>query len=721
MSSRSVRWLVEGCLVTLIAVAPVIGWAAEDVVIADFEGETYGDWKASGEAFGPGPARGTLPGQMPVDGFRGRGLVNTFFKGDGTTGRLVSPEFPIERRYVHFLIGGGKDVEKLALRLVVGGNVVRSATGPNDRPGGSEALASDAWDVTEFVGKKGVIEIVDEARGGWGHLNVDQIVQSDHKPVGTITNAERTFAIERTYLHLPIRNGAPKRIVTVVVDGRVQVRNEVELAEGAAEWWAPMEVSAWKGRQLTVRVDKLPEDSQGLMSIEASDELKNADDLYSEPLRGQFHFSPRRGWNNDPNGLVFYRGEYHLFFQHNPYGWGWGNMHWGHAVSKDLVHWEEQGDVLWPDEQGPMFSGSAVVDWSNTSGFGSKENPPLILLYTAAGSPTVQSLAWSVDGRRFTKFEGNPILKQVTPGNRDPKVIWHAPSGKWVMTLYVEVDKKHVIQFFGSTNLKEWTYLSSTEGFYECPDFFELPVEGKSGQTRWILTGASSEYMVGTFDGTAFHPETAKLPGHRGRGFYAAQTFSDIPASDGRRIQIGWFQTATKGMPFNQSMTIPLELRLRETADGPRMTWTPVRELESLRAESRRLNPFTLAADSPRELFSGGGELLEIDAEFEPGDATEVTFTVRGVTCTWLAKSGEIVVNGHRAPAPLKSGRQTLRLYVDRTGIELFAAEGMTYIPLPDQPRSEARDVSVVSKGGTTKFSRLDVHDLMSAWDAMRR
>lgn len=714
------RHIRLGLLLSALALAASSLHAADDILVADFEGADYGSWKTAGEAFGPGPARGTLPGQMHVEGFKGKGLVNSFHKGDNTTGSLTSPEFKIERRYIGFLIGGGKNPEKLALNLLVGGKIVRSATGPNDKPGGSEMLAPDSWEVAEFAGQNATIQIIDGATGGWGHINVDHIVQSDRRPPGLVANPKRDFKIAKRYLNLPIKNG-PTRKVTTLVDGRVEVRNDIGLANGDPDWWAPMDVSAWRGRTVTIQVDRLPEDSTALSAIEQGDEIKGAENLYHEPLRGQFHFSPGRGWNNDPNGMVYFNGEYHLFFQHNPYGWGWGNMHWGHAVSKDLVHWEELGDVLWPDEQGPMFSGSAVVDWNNTSGFGSKENPPLILLYTAAGSPTVQSLAWSVDGRRFTKFEGNPILRQVTPGNRDPKVIWHAPSGKWVMTLYVEVDKKHVIQFFGSTNLREWAYLSSTDGFYECPDFFELPVEGKAGQTRWILTGASSEYMVGTFDGTAFHPETAKLPGHRGRGFYAAQTFSDIPASDGRRIQIGWFQTATKGMPFNQSMTIPLELRLRETADGPRMTWTPVRELESLRAESRRLNPFTLAADSPRELFSGGGELLEIDAEFEPGDATEVTFTVRGVTCTWLAKSGEIVVNGHRAPAPLKSGRQTLRLYVDRTGIELFAAEGMTYIPLPDQPRSEARDVSVVSKGGATKFSRLDVHDLMSAWDAMRR
>lgn len=715
-STRITGWTVwTACLV--FAMTAGAASAADDLVIADFEGETYGEWKVSGEAFGPGPAKGTLAGQMVVDGFRGRGLVNSFLRGDGTTGRLASPEFRIERKFLAFLVGGGKDPEKLAIRLIVDGKVVRSATGPNDRPGGSETLAQESWDVAEFAGKQATIEIVDDARGSWGHINVDQIVQTDRKPPGLVTNAERVFDVTEKYLHLPIRNGATKRVVSVVIDGRVQVRNDIELADGEADWWAPLDVSEWKGQKVTLRVDKLSEDSRALSSITTSGELREAESLYREPLRGQFHFSPRRGWNNDPNGLVFYKGEYHLFFQHNPYGWGWGNMHWGHAVSKDLIRWEELGETLVPDEMGPMFSGSAVVDWRNTSGLGTAENPPLILLYTAAGNPTVQCLAWSVDGRTFTKFSGNPILRQITPGNRDPKVIWHGPTSRWVMTLYVEVDKKHVIQFFGSKDLKEWTYLSSTEGFFECPDFFELPVEGQTAKSRWVLTGASSEYMVGTFDGTSFVPETPKLPGHRGRGFYAAQTFSDIPASDGRRIQIGWFQTETKGMPFNQSMTIPLEMRLIQTAEGQRVTWAPARELNSLREESRRLNPFTLPVSAPRELFSARGDLLEIDAEFEPGESTAVVFSVRGMTFRWDAKASEVVVNGHKAATRASRGRQTFRLFVDRTGVELFMAGGQTYVPLPVQPASDNHTITVEAQGGAVKFTRLDVHDLRSAWE----
>ena len=391
--------LAIGCFLT----APV---QADDLMIADFEGDTYAPWTVIGEAFGSGPAHGPLAGQMNVEGFKGKGLVNSFNKGDDSTGSLTSPEFRIERKYLSFLIGGGMSAEKLALQLLVDGKAVRSATGPNDRPGGTEALAQGSWDVSELSGKSATLRIIDEAKGSWGHINVDHIMQTDVKPKGPpplISNAERSLTASARYLHLPIKNGAPKRMVTLLVDGKVVVRNDIELADGTPDWWAPMEVSEWQGKPVTLRVDKLPEDSTALSSISQSDTVKDSEQMYRESLRGQFHFSPKRGWNNDPNGMVFYNGEYHLFFQHNPYGWGWGNMHWGHAVSKDLVHWQELGDKLLPDTMGPMFSGSAVVDWNNTSGFGKDGKPPLVLIYTAAGNPTVQGIAYSTDGRSFTK------------------------------------------------------------------------------------------------------------------------------------------------------------------------------------------------------------------------------------------------------------------------------------------------------------------------------
>ena len=713
--------------ILLSALATPASRAADDIVIADFEAPTYGDWTVTGEAFGPGPARGALPGQMAVSGFTGQGLVNTYHGGDDTTGTLTSPPFRIERKYIAFLIGGGGHPTRLVLELLVNGRAVRTATGPNTQSGGSEALAPESWDVSEFQGRQAVLRIVDEATGGWGHINVDHIVQTDMKPPGLLRDVEREVAVTGRYLHIPVKNGAPKRVITASVDGRRIVRNDVELAPGEPDWWAVMDVGAWRGRPVVLRVDRLREGETGLDLVRVSDSLPDADRLYDEPLRGQFHFSPQRGWNNDPNGMVYFNGEYHLFFQHNPYGWGWGNMHWGHAVSRDMVHWTELGDKLLPDDFGPMFSGSAVVDWNNTSGLGRDGMPPLVLIYTAAGDPTVQCIASSTDGRTFEKYSGNPILPQVTPGNRDPKVIWHEPTGRWVMVLYVELPGRgHTVHFYTSPNLKEWTLASITDGLrgshylFECPDLFELPVDGNPRQRKWILLGANSEYAVGRFDGTRFTPEHSRLPGHRGQGFYAPQTFSDIPAADGRRIQIGWFQTETRGMSFNQSMTVPLELKLISTADGPRMTFTPVKELEALRRTTIQYDGRPFEPGTPEVLSDASGELLELRAAFAPDTAREVTFHVRGATIAYDVPKQEIVVSGHRAPAPWRNGRQRLIVYCDRTGLEVFASDGLTYVPMPFQPRPEDLEVAVEVSGGPVRFETLHVHKLGSAWTPPR-
>ncbi len=685
----------------------------------DFEGADYSGWQVEGEAFGSGPAQGTLPGQMKVEGFRGRALANSFYGGDRSTGTLISPSFVIDRRYLKFLIGGGGYAEETFIELQVDGKTCRTATGPNTQPGGSEALGWQTWDLTELQGESSVVRIVDRRTGGWGHINIDHLVLSDQQP-RALTHAEREFRIKRRYLNLPIKNGGPKRMVSVIVDGRVAVRNEIELADAAPDWWAPMDVRSWRGKNIKLRVDRLPEESTALSAIEQSDSLKDARDLYREPLRGQFHFSPRRGWNNDPNGLCYYNGEYHLFFQHNPYGWNWGNMHWGHAVSRDLVHWRELGDVLMPDQFGPMYSGSAVVDWNNTSGLGKPGKAPLSLLYTAAGDPTVQCLASGVDGRTFEKLPQNPVMGQVTSGNRDPKVIWHAPSKRWVMVLYVSKDKKHTVHFYTSPNLREWSLASVLEGgegndnfLYECPDLFELPVDGQPNVSKWIVYGANSEYAIGQFDGKVFTPEETKIPGHRGKGFYAAQTFSDIPASDGRRIQIGWFQTPTPGMPFNQSMSLPLELRLIACDQKPRLSWTPVKELQALRSKSFKLGSIEMRSGSVNPLSKIKAELVELRAEFE--DSADVTFTIRGAQISYLSKTDEIVVNGHKAPAPSLGGRQDLIVYCDRTGLEVFTSGGLTYVPMPFTPRAEDRDLSV-EVDGVVRFTGLQVHQLRSAW-----
>ena len=454
---------------------------------------------------------------------------------------------------------------------------------------------------------------------------------------------------------MPVKNGAKKRIVTVSVGGQ-QVRSfEIELADGQPDWWAPLAISAWHGQTLTIGANALPSDSQALTQITQGATSPGSDSLYHEALRGQFHFSSQRGWNNDPNGMVFSQGEYHLYYQHNPYGWNWGNMHWGHAVSRDMVHWTELPIALYPHAPGDdVFSGSAVVDKNNTSGWKNGKNDLLVAAYTSTGRG--ECIVYSNDrGRTWSEYAGNPVVKR--PG-RDPRLLWYAPGHEWVMAAYdedpgqPEAENQRAIAFFTSPDLKVWTYQSRIGGFFECPDMFELPLDGDKNNMKWVLTAASSEYRVGQFDGKQFIPETPRLPGHRGRGFYAAQTFSNEP--QGRRVQIGWFQTETPGMPFNQSMSIPLELRLIKTADGPRMTWTPVQELQALRARSHSLGALTLHEGDANPLAAISAELVEMRAEFTPGDASEVAFNVRGVPISFDAKKQEINVNGQHAPAPLR-------------------------------------------------------------------
>ena len=256
-----------------------------------------------------------------------------------------------------------------------------------------------------------------------------------------------------------------------------------------------------------------------------------------------------------------------------------------------------------------------------------------------------------------------------------------------------------------------------------------MPLDGDAKNTRWILGAANTEYAVGTFDGQKFTAETPKLRGQRGGkpnarsyidwDYYAPQTFSDEPR--GRRVQIGWFQTLTPGMPFNQSMSIPTELHLVSTPDGPRLTWTPVKELESLRAKSHVLPAFTLKPDSANPLAAITGEIFEIQAEFEPTEAAEVAFNIRGVPVTFDTRKQEIVVNGRRASAPLNKARQRLTIYADRTGLEVFASNGLTFLPMPVNLNPDDHSLTVSAKDGSVTFLQLDVHELRSAWEESSR
>jgi fructan beta-fructosidase len=701
-------------MVVVFALSPAFarGQVRKDILIADFEGDTYGAWRTTGQAFGPGPAKGTLPGQMPVSGYQGKGLVNSFYGGDASTGTLTSPPLTVQRKYVNFLIGGGKHPGETCINLLVDGKVVRTATGPNDRPGGSEQLDWHTWDVSDLAGKKVVIEIVDRHSGGWGHINIDHIVQSDRRAAPSPEDLRRQITVLQPYLLLPVKNKARRRHMRFTVQGKIVREFEIKLAEAEPDFWVFSDVAAFKGKQLRIDVDSLTVESKGLASIRQSATVPEADNLYKEKLRPQFHFSSRRGWNNDPNGLVYFRGEYHLFYQHNPYGWDWGNMHWGHALSKDLVHWRELPIALYPRRFGDwVFSGSAAVDWHNTSGFGVGPEPPLVAAFTSTGRG--ECIAFSNDkGRTFTEYQDNPVVKHQ---GRDPKILWYTPGRHWVMAVYDEHQGKQWIAFYTSPNLKDWAYQSRIEGFYECPELFELPVDGDSGKKKWVIHAADGNYALGTFDGKRFTKESGKHRGNYGNCLYAAQTFSDIPKEDGRRIQIGWGRISTPGMPFNQMMLFPCELTLGTTQDGLRLFARPVREIASLHAGQHQWrNHLLREKDNP--LATLKGELFEIRAEFAVDRSDTFGFVLRGIPVIYDVRKQQVSSGGNTALLKPVDGKLRLQILVDRTSIEIYGNDGRIYMPIGIIPADANRSLEVFTRGGPTRVHSLDVYPLRSAW-----
>jgi fructan beta-fructosidase len=446
--------------------------------------------------------------------------------------------------------------------------------------------------------------------------------------------------------------------------------------------------------------------------------------LYHETWRPQFHFTPRENWTNDPNGLVYYKGEYHLFFQHNPKGREWGNMTWGQAVSPDLLHWKQLPNAIEPDALGTIFSGSAVVDWNDTAGFQTGDEKTLSAIYTAAGGtspeskgqPFTQCLAYSNDrGRTWTKYARNPVLGHIIKENRDPKVVWHAPTRKWIMGLFKD---GNTYALFSSPNLKDWRHLQdiTVPNCGECPDFFEMPIDGDKGKAKWVFTAANGHYLVGSFDGRKFTAETGPHQVDYGKNFYAVQTYSDIPRSDDRRIQIAWMNGGKyPDMPFNQQMSFPCELRLHTFPEGQRLTRLPVKEIERLRGRKHAWTNEPLAPG--RNLLKGiNGDLFEIRAEIEPRDAESVGFKIRGEPVTWSAKNKKLSCLGAEAPLEPLDGRIRLHILVDRTSIEVFGNDGRVSLTSCFLPAPDNRSLETTAAGPAAQVISLEVYELRSAW-----
>jgi fructan beta-fructosidase len=448
-----------------------------------------------------------------------------------------------------------------------------------------------------------------------------------------------------------------------------------------------------------------------------------SDILYHETHRPQFHFTPKEMWMNDPNGLVYYRGEYHMFFQADPTSMrGSGYKIWGHAVSRDLVHWEQIADAIEVDELGTIWSGSAVVDWRNTGGFQSGDEPALVAFYTSAGGhvvppqPFTQSIAYSVDrGRTWTKYAGNPVLGHIRAANRDPKVVWHGPTGKWVMALYLDGND---YTLYESADLRSWQHLSdlALPGAGECPDMFELPVDGDPDDTRWVFWGANGNYLVGSFDGTTFAPEQDVQCVERGANGYAAQTYSDIPAEDGRRIQVSWMRGGKyPEMPFNQQMSFPVALTLRTTPGGIRLYREPVREIEALHRTARAWRDRALEPGQPL-VPETRHKLFDVRLSIEPGEADVVGVRVRGLDLAYDAREGAISFLDKSAPLAPAGGVVELQLLVDLTSLEVFGNGGLVSMSFCFLPEAADHPLEFYARGGAARIVALEVHELESAW-----
>ncbi|ALC83114.1 MULTISPECIES: glycoside hydrolase family 32 protein [Bacillus] len=478
---------------------------------------------------------------------------------------------------------------------------------------------------------------------------------------------------------------------------------------------------------------------------------------YNEIYRPQFHFTPEQNWMNDPNGLVYYKGEYHLFYQYNPKGNTWGNMSWGHAVSKDLLHWEHLDVALKPDELGMIFSGSMVVDKHNTSGLFKKGSGGLVAIFTHAGDTQQQSIAYSEDnGRTWKKYKGNPVIKNPGIADfRDPKVFWHEDTKQWVMV----VAAGNRIQIYSSSNLKEWEYKSefgegmgAHGGVWECPDLFEIPVDGNPNHTKWVLGvdinpgavagGSGGQYFIGDFDGKTF--KTKQEPKEinwvdYGKDFYASQSWDNM---NQRRVWIAWmnnwnYAEKIPTSPWRSAMSIPREVGLKKTDNGEiLLTQKPIHEIKKIRDKKFEFKNRKIQSENIK-IPKISGQTQEIVAEFELGSADEFGFYVRKghgefTKVGYDAKKRELFVDRRKsgrtdfsedfagvytAPLDSEDNKIKMHIFIDRSSVEVFGNDGERVLTNQIFPDPSSDGLEIYSKDGDVKITSLDVYKLGSTWD----
>lgn len=539
-------------------------------------------------------------------------------------------------------------------------------------------------------------------------------------PMGTLTSPD--FKIDRPYIAFRIAGGDYERhtCVNLMVDGRI-----VRSATGwRSDRLVPVswDVREFADRDAMVRIVDEADGDWGHINVShivQTDQPERlpliTEPLYRETLRPQFHFTARQwtmdrpnpgqrqeGWINDLNGLIYYDGEYHLFAQR------WAKC-WLHAVSRDLIHWTELDPAFWEESLGSgVQSGTCVVDYNNTSGLSpDKTNPPMVAFWSRFDNRS-QCLSYSLDhGRTWKLYEKNPLMDFP---ERDPKVFWYDPGGHWVMMLYGD-GKYHILTSPDLLNWKDEKH--PIPDSFECPDFFELPVDGDVSNKKWVLIQGNGQYSIGTFDGREFKEETGRLPCDAGPNFYATQSWHNMDTGDGRRIQVAWMRGSDfPDMPFSQQISFPCELKLRSTTAGLRIFRQPIQQIELL----HRGNPDSW---ENRELADGGtlrlepsGQLYRLKAEVSIPEGAKLIFNLRGVPVILTSQTLE---SGH-APASVVDTVKSVEILLDRGSIETFVNHGeisSTRFVLPKE-----NGLAVKAEGGAVALKSLSILPLNSAWPA---
>lgn len=523
---------------------------------------------------------------------------------------------------------------------------------------------------------------------------------------GVIVYLVMTIKIEKKFIGVPINNNAVGKKLCFYgeTDGALVMDFDCRLDALCPQYLAYMDVSRFIGK--TFRYDSIPH-----MAFELTQtDVQELPGLFREEYRPHVHFTPRIGWINDPNGMIFYHGVYHMFYQYNPCGTEWGNMHWGHAVSRDLLHWEEKDIALFPDEMGTMYSGSAIEDVRNVAGLQAAGQPAMLLYYTAAGGKNLlsagkertQCLAYSTDGgETIRKYHGNPVLDHVESYNRDPKVVWVEELGKYLQVLYLAGDRYGL---FTSENLLDWKPLQEVRiaNESECPDLYRFRL---GAQTYWVLIGASDKYIVGVFRNGRFVPQTQV----RQLGFspfsYAGQSFSGT--ADGRVIRMTWEKLRMPCMRVPNQMSIPMEMRLEREETGCYLTAYPIEEISRLYADTQEVSE--QKTEEPIELKL---ERAAYDIRLITEYGSSMDLALFGHTLRIDTKENCIVFGKSRIPVSEDREKVDLRVIVDSCSFEVFTDGGRFFADLYAVCDYNLPYLKLTAEGDALRVRTLSCHRL---------